>query len=113
MRRFWTAGLWVLWIGVAVSCAHREGARTVETVRPVITPDTRLVGRIVSVNQVGNFVVLQFPGGRLPALGQSLAVYREGLKVGELKVSGPQRDDHIVADVTAGEVRAGDEVRSH
>jgi len=113
MRRFWSAGLWALLIGVTVSCAHRDGPRSAATARPVLTPDTRLTGRIVSVNEVGNFVVLQFPGGRLPVPGQSLAVYREGLKVGELKVSGPQREDHIVADVTAGEVRTGDEVRSN
>jgi hypothetical protein len=38
-------------------------------------------------------------------------VYRRGLKVGEVKVTGPQRDDNIVADITAGEAAVGDEVR--
>ena len=48
---------------------------------------------------------------RLPALEQRLIVYRGGLKVGEVKVSGPQQDDNIVADIVAGQAEAGDEVR--
>jgi hypothetical protein len=79
----------------------------------LVTPDLSSTGRVVSVNAVGRFVVLKFPTGRLPAVGQVLSVYREGLKVGELRVSGPQRDDHIVADIAAGEVRVGDTVRSN
>jgi len=34
-----------------------------------------------------------------------------GLKVGELKVSGPQLDVNIDADIIAGECQPGDEVR--
>jgi hypothetical protein len=33
------------------------------------------------------------------------------LKVGEVRVSGPQRDDNIVADLVTGTAAAGDEVR--
>jgi hypothetical protein len=47
----------------------------------------------------------------MAGIGQILTVSRDGLKVGEVKVSGPQRDDNIVADITAGEARVGDEVR--
>jgi hypothetical protein len=47
----------------------------------------------------------------MAAIDQRLNVYRGGLKVGELIVTGPQREDSIVADVTAGEARTGDEVR--
>ena len=62
-------------------------------------------------NDAGRFVVLEFPVGHMPASEQRLFVYRGGLKVGEIKVTGPQRDDHIVADLTGGEAQAGDEVR--
>lgn len=79
--------------------------------KPIVTPDTALVGKVVAVNNPGRFVVLNFPVGRMAAVGQVLGVYRDGLKVGELKVSGPQRDDNIVADLTAGEARVGDTVR--
>jgi len=77
----------------------------------IVTPDKVLVGKIVTVNAAARFVVLNFPVGRLPQLDQQLNVYRLGLKVGEVKVTGPQRDDNIVGDVTAGDVAVGDEVR--
>lgn len=44
-------------------------------------------------------------------MGKRLNVYRNGLKVGELKVTGPQRDNNTVADIVAGECQVGDEVR--
>ena len=77
----------------------------------IVTPETRLVGRVVSFDADGQFAVLNFPIGHLPALGERLSVYRLGLKVGEIKVTGPQRDDNIVGDVVAGEARKGDEAR--
>jgi hypothetical protein len=77
----------------------------------IVTPDKALVGKIVTVNAAARFVVLNFPIGHLPQLEQQLNVYRLGLKVGEVKVTGPQRDDNIVGDVTAGDVAVGDEVR--
>jgi len=77
----------------------------------IVTPENVLFGKVASVNQTGKFVVLTFPIGHLPVLQQHLNVYRQGLKVGELKVTGPQLDDNIVADLVAGESEPGDEVR--
>lgn len=77
----------------------------------IVTPEMALTGKVAMVNLGARFVVLNFPIGRLPALEQILAVCRKGLKVGEVKVSGPQRDDNIVADITTGEAEVGDEVR--
>ncbi len=77
----------------------------------IVTPDNILTGNVVSVNRVGRFVVLQFPPGRMPAEGSTLFVYRQGLKVAELNVTGPQKDDHTVADIRTGECRPDDEVR--
>ncbi|MCX7866788.1 hypothetical protein [Limisphaera sp. VF-2] len=112
MQRVWVAALALALAGVTVSCASWR-AKKAEGQKPLlVTPDLSLTGRVVSVNLVGRFVVLTFPSGRLPAIGQVLSVYRDGLKVGEVRVSGPQRDDHIVADIAAGEVRVGDQVRS-
>ncbi len=91
--------------------AGNEGAARVATGKPVVTPEKGLIGTVASANTTARFVVLNFPVGRLPAVEQRLQVYRSGLKVGELKVSGPQLDDAIVADITAGEAKAGDEVR--
>ncbi len=77
----------------------------------ILTPDTALVGKVVRVNTPARFVVMSFPIGHLPALEQTLSVYRLGLKTGEIKVTGPQLDDKVVGDVVAGEVQPGDEVR--
>ena len=77
----------------------------------IVTPGQTIHGRVASVNAGGRFVVLTFPLGTMPALEKRLNVYREGLKVGELKVTGPQLDINIDADITAGECRVGDEVR--
>jgi hypothetical protein len=33
------------------------------------------------------------------------------LKVAEVKVTGPQRDNNIVADLVSGDAQVGDEVR--
>ncbi len=76
-----------------------------------VNPAGALIGKIISVNTSARFVVLNFPIGKMPALEQRLGVYLNGLKVGEVKVTGPQRDDNIVADVTAGDAGVGDEVR--
>ncbi len=97
--------------------AAQEAQAPTATVKPVekpaliVTPDTTLTGAVVSVNEVGRFVVLRFPLGRMPTEGAPLYVYRQGLKVADLKVTGPQKDDHTVADIALGECRVNDEVR--
>lgn len=77
----------------------------------IVTPEIMLVGKVARFNSEGRFVVLNFPIGHLPSVDQRLNVYRQGLKVGEVRVTGPQRDDNTVADLVAGEAQAGDEVR--
>ena len=63
------------------------------------------------VNSAGRFVVINFPLGRMPLLDQHLNLYRRGLKVGEVKITGPQQDDNIVGDLVSGEAETGDEAR--
>ncbi len=77
----------------------------------IVTPENGLVGTVVKVNRAGRFVVLNFPVGHLPMLEQRLQVYRRGLKVGEIKVTGPQLDDNVVGDLVTGEASEGDQVR--
>ena len=78
---------------------------------PIITPGRATTGRVAAVNTAGRFVVLTFPLGTMPPLEKRLNVYRGGLKVGEVKVTGPQLDINIDADMVAGECQVGDEVR--
>lgn len=77
---------------------------------PIVTPDTSLSAKVVKYNSVGRFVVLSFPLGQMPQMGQTLFVYRAGIKIGEVKITGPQRDNDIVADLTTGDAGAGDDV---
>ena len=77
----------------------------------IVTPEEGLHGRVSSVNATLRFVVLTFPVGQMPAVDTHLNAYRNGNIVGELKITGPQRDDNTVADVVSGDPIAGDEVR--
>src|ERR1051325_5256479 len=77
----------------------------------IVTPGQATTGRVASVNTAGRFVVLTFQLGTMPALEKRMSVYRSGLKVGEVKVTGPQLDINIDADIVTGECRVGDEVR--
>ena len=79
--------------------------------KPIIKSADSVTGKVISYNAIGRFVVVNFPVNRVPAVGQTMFVYREGLKVGEIKITGPQRDDNIVADLVNGEVRKSDDVR--
>jgi hypothetical protein len=101
-------------------CAGRKSAVNAESQKSadaryqnlIVTPEQALSGKILKVNPEGRFVVLNFPIGKLPFVGQRLNVYRHNLKVGEVKVTGPQREDNIVADISAGEAEPGDDVRN-
>jgi hypothetical protein len=76
-----------------------------------VTPEEGLHGRIASVNASLRFVVLTFPIGQMPPMDEQLNVYRNGFKVAELKITGPQREDNTVADILSGDPITGDEVR--
>lgn len=77
----------------------------------IVTPDSLLIGKVTAFNTAGRFVVLDFRVGRMPIQDQVLFVYRQGLKVGEVRVTGPERDYNTVADLISGEAAKGDEVR--
>jgi len=91
--------------------AKKAPAPAARTTQPVVAPDNSLTARVASYNATGRFVVLSFPIGQMPKLDQTLFLYRDGLKVAEVKVTGPQRDNNIVADLISGDAQVGDEVR--
>ena len=76
-----------------------------------VTPDETVAGHITSVNKDLRFVVLTFPLGHTPPLGSRMNVFRNGVIVGEIKITGPQRDDNTVADMVLGDALKNDEVR--
>jgi len=77
----------------------------------IVTPGRSTNGRVASVNNAGRFVVLTFPLGTMAPPEKRLNVYRAGLKVAEVKVSGAPLDVNVVADIVAGDCQIGDEVR--
>jgi hypothetical protein len=113
MKRF--APLFFLTVGLLISgCASPKPIDTTSAPRApkmIVTPDNSLAATVVSYNEAGRFVVLGFPVGQMPRPGQGLFLYRRGLKAGEIKITGPQRDNNIVADIVTGDAQAGDEVR--
>jgi hypothetical protein len=80
-------------------------------VNPLVKLDERVQGKIVSVNPVLRFVVMEFPVQRMPALDQRLNIYRQGQKVGEVKVTGPTLETTVAGDILTGEAQVEDEVR--
>jgi len=94
-------------------CAGSKPVSNPPKSKLIITPDNGLVGKVKSVNDNARFAVLNFPVGSIPPDGQMLSAYRQGLKVGELKVTGPHDDENTVANITDGDVRPGDEVRAN
>jgi hypothetical protein len=79
--------------------------------RPLVTPSNDAIGKVVSVNQKARYAVLSYAIGSVPSVDSRLYAYRNGLKVGELRVSGPQRENNTIADLLTGECQAGDEVK--
>jgi hypothetical protein len=78
---------------------------------PIITPNYSLTATVVKVSTLGRYVVLGFPASQMPKVDQTLFIYRGGLKVAEIRVTGPQQDSYTVADLVSGEAQVGDAVR--
>jgi hypothetical protein len=77
----------------------------------IVTPDMSLTAKVVKYNATGRFVVLSFPVGQMPKAGQTFFLYREGLKVGQIKITDMQLENDTVADLVDGDAQAGDDVR--
>ena len=79
--------------------------------QPIVTPAASVAGKVARYVDAGRFVVLSFPVGHMPKAGANLFLYRNGLKVAEIKVSGPETEHFTVADILTGDAQAGDETR--
>jgi hypothetical protein len=102
----------VLLVGCAkTKVAEKSTGPVVQPGKPVVTPDYRTTGKVISVNSEAKFVILNFPITNIPQPGRRLNVYHDGLKVGEVKITGPERDGNIVADLVVGQAQVRDEAR--
>jgi len=91
--------------------AGTNSATTVENGNVIVTPADGLNGKVTRVDFNLKYVVLTFPVGQMASVNQRLNISRGGLKVGEVKVAGPQLNTSIVADIVAGEAEIGDDAR--
>jgi hypothetical protein len=102
---------------LAAGCASKKAkpsaAPAATMSQTIVTPDNSFTAKVASYDVAGQFAVLSFSGGQFPKMDQTLFLYRNGLKVGEVKITGPQSDNNIVADLVTGDAQAGDEVRAH
>jgi hypothetical protein len=89
----------------------RQPARS--PTEPEVRLDRQIEGKVVSVNPVLRYVVIDFPIRRFPPLGQILSIYRGNQKVGEAKITGPSIDTTTAADIVIGEAVVGDTAREH
>lgn len=87
--------------------ALRERPRT----GPIIQASDAAFGRVLVVNSNLRFAVIDFGLRRLPDNGTRMSVYRDNLKVGEIKITDWRQESNAVGDITAGDLRTGDEVR--
>lgn len=97
----------------STTSSSASGTKPAATAKPaaIVTPDLSLAAKVVSVNDAGHFVVLSFPAGKLPETQRTLSLYRQGLKVAEVKIGTDKNENLIVADITSGDPRVGDVVR--
>jgi hypothetical protein len=112
----WRAAFSVLIVGTLVGGCAGQGGKDAKSKsagsETIVTPDATITAKVVSYNSVGRFVVLNFPAGAMPKIGQSLFLYRNGLKAGEVKIDTWQREDLVIADVVKGDAQVGDEARN-
>lgn len=117
---------WALWLAVVtlLGCARTSsrrlkpsaaGARINPAARTNAVPE-RLTpqwrGRVDSVNARAAYIILSFPIGSIPAIDTRLNVYRNHIKVAEVKVTPPQQGNLTAADILAGECQPGDQTQA-
>jgi hypothetical protein len=98
------------------------GRTTMAPARAKAQPDNRrlepssaelgtMAARIVSLNSEHEFVVIDFMSRVVPAAGTRVNVYRNGKRVGAVRITEPVRAQFATADIVEGEVHVGDEAR--
>ena len=106
----------LLFAVVLSGCARKKAAQAPTSASPrtgtTAVPKAVLGGIVTKVEPAARFVVLSFAPDQMPAIDQHLALYRHGAKVAEVRVSGPQRDNNIAADIVTGAPEEGDEARA-
>jgi hypothetical protein len=67
-------------------------------------------GVVLKVNDKAKFVVIKFQYRAVPSVGKVLSVMRNGVKVGQIRMTKPIKSPHGTADIIEGDVQRGDTV---
>jgi hypothetical protein len=65
--------------------------------------------RIVSLNSEHDFVVIDYTSHMIPDVGTTVSLYRNGKRVGAVRITEPVQAQFATADIVEGEVHVGDE----
>jgi hypothetical protein len=89
-----------------------EGTRlSVTNKNRVITLSDPWGGKVAFVNPEARFVILDYSLSQMPPAGQRLTVFRQGIRVGEVRITGQPQTGYVAADITAGDIQTGDDTR--
>src|SRR5262245_51149692 len=98
----WQSSIWLLIVLILTACgSHRKsgapaqaypggtppGTSTSAPQGTIVTPARPKSGRITLVNPSSRYVIVTFSLGQLPARESRLQVYRDGLRVAELRIT--------------------------
>lgn len=68
-------------------------------------------GKIITINSGLRYVVIDFGLTTPPGEGSIVHLFRQGIKVAEVRITGPQREAVTAGDILIGDPMVGDEVR--
>lgn len=74
----------------------------------IAEPTGNVRGVVVTVNTKAKFVVVKYNYRAIPSIGKVLSVLRNGVKVGQIKVTKPVKPPHSTADIIDGDIQRGD-----
>ena len=89
----------------------KSGKDATTSPKLIVNADNGLGGKVASADESGRFVILNFPLGQMPRVDSTMTLYRHGVKSATIKITGPQRDDNVAADVLSGIPAEGDSAR--
>ena len=101
-------------LGLIIAPGFLVSCRTLDQAPPPVLPPSPAVslnsgvdvGSVAHVNPDDGYVILRC--AVLPYDQEELKVYRNGMAVGRLRVSGPQKPPFFAADILEGHPRQGD-----
>jgi len=104
------------------ACAEPKSAdprATLATTTPPVStnltyvPILAVTGKVAVSNPKARFVILSLTPGVYPPKGTHIYAYRDGVKVADLRIAGPQWDDKTVADILSGDPQVNDQINDN